>query len=139
MKKLFSFFIIVIVAYIVLVFLTPSFADTIGSFIGTKTLNEKIRVFKTNIDKTATSATWKDDFLKSYSDTIGSARQVKDTIVEKTLDTKKKIDIVRSTFSWAEETVNEVKDTVDSVNKTLNDVNKLWESIKSIVNTGAIQ
>ncbi len=139
MKNIFSFLIIIIIGYIVLVFLAPGVSDKIGSFIGTKTINEKIRVFKTNIDKTATSATWKDDFLKSYSDTIDSARQVKDTIVEKTLDTKKKIDTVRSTLSWAEETVNEAKWVFDEANKTLNDINKLWNNIKSIVNTGAIQ
>jgi len=139
MKNIFSFLIIIIIAYIVLIFLAPGVSDTIGSFIWTKSLNEKIRIFKTNVDKTATSATWKDDLLKGYSDTIDSARQARDTIIEKTLDTKKKIDDVRNTLSWAEQTVNEAKWVFDEANKTINDINQLWNNIKNIVNTWTTQ
>ncbi len=135
MKKFFSFLIIVILVYLMLVFVKPNISDTIGGFIGLKELNQKIRNLKSGLDKTATS----DDLLKGYSDTIESARDLKDQMFERSEDVKNKVDAVRSTLSWAEQVVNEAKDTVDSVNKTLNDVNKLWESIKSIVNTGAIQ
>jgi hypothetical protein len=95
MKKLFSFLTILILLYLMLVFVKPNISDTIGGFIGLKELNQKIRNFKSGLDETATS----EDLLKGYSDTIGSARDLKDQMFKRSNDIKNKIDGVRQTLS----------------------------------------
>lgn len=84
----------------------------------------------------------KDLYEKNVAPKINEAK----TEVEDWVNlTKQKIDNVRKSLSWAEETINKTKEvinkwteTINQANDVLNDLNKMWDSIKNSINTWAV-
>lgn len=68
------------------------------------------------------------------------------TWVQKWIDTtKSRVDNVRKTLSWAEDTynktkevINDGKETLNKATEVLNDIDKMWNSIINTVNTWTV-
>lgn len=135
-------FVFVIVSYLSWVFLAPDITKTIEGAVWLSGTTDEIRSFKDSFDDIVTDIPSVAEF-KSWAIDIGNT-------VKWWLDsTKEKIDDVRVTLSWAQDTFNNTMDTIDSTIETVkwakdsvqkfNESNewlmKLWDSIKWTVNT----
>lgn len=156
MNKIIAWLCILITLYIVSVFVIPESADKLAKQFWIESFNTSIRSLKKTVDTTIKIPEATGRILDIYQSTYDEARQVKDTYnkaIEQWTQIKQKIDTVRATLSWAEDTVNKTVDTANTmietgkeiqgkiweIQKSVNDVNKLGNSIKWLVNTGAIK
>ncbi len=134
------------------VFVIPDTADKLGSNIWLEKFNQSIRWAKKVVDSGIKLPEASGGILDMYQDTVNEARQAKDIYdkaVEQGKDVKQKIDTVRATLSWAQDTVNktietantvietwkEIQNKIGEVKDSLNDVTKLWNSIGWLVST----
>jgi len=88
-----------------------------------------------------TYLTWKTTDISDQSKELYDS-QIDPIITE----TKWKIDNVRKTLSWAEETVNKAtkviekwKETLDEAGNVIVDINKIWDWVMNSVNKDAMQ
>lgn len=73
-----------------------------------------------------------------YQETVDNARQVKDVYnkaVEQGQEVKNKIDTVRATLSWAEDTVNKTIETANTVIETGKEIQQKVDAVQKALNT----
>lgn len=133
MKKLILFLLIAFVCYILIIFKAPLVADWIAKTLGIEWFNEFVLKFKSDIDSNATQWVSSEDLKNAYDNVMSGALEVKNT-VQKTLDnTKERIDSLRITLSWAEDTFNDMKDWYDAAIEILDTTNKKIEEVKNVI------
>jgi hypothetical protein len=142
MAYVFFTLIFVIVSYLSWVFLAPDITKTIEGAVWLSGTTDEIREFKNSFDDIVTDIPSVAEF-KSWAIDIGN------TVKWGLNTTKGKIDDIRVTLSWAQDSINNTFDAIDSTIESVkwaketvqkfNESNewliKLWDSIRWTVNT----
>lgn len=128
-KKLFSFFILISVSYILFLFIFTKEVKNFWDNIWLKNIN----LFLLDLKE-------KSDFIiKSdikISEIWSWANWLLDSATNYAKEIKSKVDWVRQTASWVEHTYNNVKNQVETTKKTIDDATLKMQEIKnSIENT----
>lgn len=123
-KKLLLLILSILVLYGVLVFLAPKISSSVESFVWIPGITEKIHSSKEDFDNIVTNVPSKQEF-KSW------AIDISDTIKWGLDSTKDKIDNVRVTLSWAQNTIDETFDNIDQAVETVKEVKEVVEKLKS--------
>lgn len=125
-KNIFLIFLIIIVLYIVSLFVFTEKTKDFWDSIWLKSFNEIVLKLKWKVDEVSEI---KPDEVKD------KFNEVLDTWTNYAKDIKSKIDWVRSTAQWVENTYNEVKTQIDETTKNIQEIgNKINEAKQSFDN-----
>lgn len=132
MKKILLLILSVFIIYALLVFLSPETSSKIEEMFGFSGTTDKIRNIKTQFDTTVTD-------VPSPQEVKSWALDIRDSLKNGLDLTKWKIDSVRSTLSWAQESFNETMDTIDTTIETVKSAKEAvdkfsekWDALQQI-------
>lgn len=149
LKKIFWWFIVLFILFILAVFHAPKIAEWISEMIWVPNVPQKIESFKVWFDEMVTRVPTQQELEDTYNKTVSWALDIKNTVIDWVHTTKDTIDNVRETLSWAEQKVEELKDTynktveiidqagqkVNEVKQVIEDTNQVIENVQNIWNT----
>lgn len=149
LQKIGWFLIIFFVSYILSIFKAPILASAIEKVLWIEWFNEFILSFKSTYDDAVTNMPTKDELKNAYNVVHSWAVEFWENFEIWVDYTKKQIDWIRETLSWAENTYNDITDwylkTKDYINTNswvLQDVRDTIESFsgitESLTNSGII-
>ena len=121
LNKIFWWFILIIVLYLLLVFKAPVITLGIEKTIWIKWITEFVINFKNKYDDTVTTIPSKSEVQDTYNVIYSWAVDYKEKFVNWANVTKWKIDIIREKISWAEDTYNELLDWYEDVKESYDD------------------
>lgn len=134
MKKIINLILVVIILitlYIVSIFLFPEQIKKISSFLWLDSFNDSVLDIKWKIDNISINT----DIDKTIKNIQSWATDLLDTAWDYAKDIKSKIDSVRSTASWVENTYNEVKWQIEETRKNIEDVSNKFNEMKQTVDS----
>lgn len=148
LQKIFWWFILSITLFWVSVFKAPELADSIWNTFGFPNLTSYIRDFKSWFDEAITHVPSQEEIQEKIAQTKSWALKIKDGIITWVETTKNKVDDVRESLSWAEQTLQDAKNAynktvdfidetgkkIDEVKKTIEDTSKVIEEVQNIWN-----
>lgn len=133
LKKLKWLWILIIVLFLLIVFKAPGLSDSISWGLWFPNLNTNIRNFKKTLDEIVTRVPSKDEVTNWYSKAYSWAVEFKDNFEKWVKVTKEKIDTVRKTLSWAEDTYTKAKETFDETKELIENTSEKLNDIKETV------
>lgn len=140
MKKILLALIIIIVAFLLLIFQAPAVTSSIEKIIGMDWLTDSIRGFKSTVDTVSTNIPTKEDLVNTYNQLSSGAIEWTQQVVETVNETKAKIDEVRETLSGAQETIdktiqvaNDLQKTVQEGKEIVNDLQKISQDVNQTI------
>lgn len=148
LQKIFWWFVLSVTLFWVSVFKAPELADSIGNTFWFPNLTSYIRDFKSWFDDVVTHVPSQEEIQEKLAQTKSWALKIKDGIITWVESTKNKVDDVRETLSWAEQTLQDAKDAydktvdfidetgkqIDQVKQTIEDTSKVIEEVQNIWN-----
>lgn len=139
LKNLLLFIIILITLYLLAVFNAPNLANNIENIIWIEGLWNKITNFKSTTDWVVTNIPSREEFNKAYDDFYSWALEFKDNIETWADITKDKINTIRETVWWSQETyedikewIKDAKDFIDSASWVINQTKDIIEDVSEI-------
>lgn len=126
-KKIFLLFLIIFVLYIVWLFAFTEKTKSFWDEIWLKGFNEFILQFKWKVDEISNL-----DAKKTLENIWSWTTNLLDNAWNYAKEIKWKIDSVRSTAQWVENTYNEVKTQIDETTKNLKEI---WEKVNEAKET----
>lgn len=130
-KKILLSLLILFVLYILALFVFPDQTRWFGDSIWLKKFNDFIINFKSKVDDASINT----DVEKTIKNIQSWATDLLDTAWDYAKDIKSKIDSVRSTASWVENTYNEVKWQIEETRKNIEDVSNKFNQMKQTVDS----
>jgi len=125
-KKLILSLIILFIWYVLLIFTLPSIASWIENLLGINWFNNKIIELKEFFNDKSTSIPKTDEILSWAID-------FKNNVINSVDTTKEKIDSIRKTMSWVENTYNDIKNWYDDVVNFIDTNSWKIDSIKTTI------
>ncbi len=136
-QKIFWFFVIVLVLYVLLIFKVPTVADSIEDAFWFGWFNQAVLEFKDLFDNTVTDIPTKNEIENKYTETLSGAHDFKNNVVD-TLDfTRDKINDVRGTLSGAEDTYNSTIKFLSGAVQTIEETEDFINRFKDVVNSAS--
>ena len=128
-KNIILLWLVVIIIYLLIIFISPNLASSLWKSLWLTSFNQKVLEFKKSLDDWTffapikNSVDWVID--KSWNGVLKNtfSWELKDGFVWWLDSTKEKIDNVRTTISWAENTYKDVKTKYEKTKEIVNDVN----------------
>ena len=141
-KNIILILVILITLYIVWLFIFPEKTRSIWDHIWLQSFNDFVISFKWDVDKTSTKYDSTDINLKKIQswatevlDSMSSwAKDLINTIWNWAKDLKGKVDSVRSTASWVENTYNEIKAQMEDASKTVQEAQEKVKKFNELFN-----
>lgn len=135
LKNIFLFILIFFVLYILSIFKAPDLASSIEQSLGIQWFNAFVINFKETFDDIVTNFPTQDELKNAYETAQSWALEFKDNFENWLNITKDKIDTIRETLSWAEDTISDIKENIDAA-KDFYDANS-WtiDDIKNTIDT----
>lgn len=121
LNKIFWFFVLIVVVYLLLVFKAPTIAWVIEKWIWVKWLSEFVLNFKNKYDDTVTKIPTEREVQDTYNVIYSWAVDYKEKFINWAEVTKSQIDAIRNKISWAEDTYNDLKEWYDDVKEGYNE------------------
>jgi len=135
LNKIFWFFILIIVIYLLLVFKAPTLSWVIEKSIWVKGLSQIILNFKNTYDDTVTKIPTEREIQDTYNVIYSGATDYKEKFVNWAAITKWKVDTIREKISWAKGTYNDLKGSYDDAKKWYNDAKDFIDKNSERLNT----
>lgn len=140
LKKLFWSAILLFILFILAVFKVPEVAKSLADMAWYPNLPGKITEMKSTYDDVVTDIPSKAELEYQYNATISWALELKENITVWVQSTKDKVDSLRETMSWAEQTIddlkwtyNDAKDFIDETWKKINETKKIIEDTQAVI------
>ena len=144
LQKIFWFFVLIFIVYLLLIFKIPSVANSIEEAFWFKWFNNWVIEIKKKFDNVVTDIPTKDEISSKYTSTLSWATVIKNNVVNTLEFTKDQINNVRETLSWSEETYNSTvnflswaSDTIAETEEFINRFKKVVKSASWIINTAS--
>lgn len=155
LNKIFSFFIIFFVIYILIIFTTPKLAEFIGNKIWINWFNEFVLSFKSTIDNTGKDlptesglhktyysfVDWSVNFIHYFFDWVNIIKWRIDKFREDLEKKKQKVEDIKKTYDNVKEIINTaswaIQNTRNSVNEIMNTTSWAIQNTKKIINSAS--
>lgn len=141
LKKIFWWFILIVILFILSIFKAPDLAKSISWVIWFPNLSINIYEFKWRFDTAVTNIPTKEELEFKYNETLSGAIELKWKIIDWVQTTKETVDDLRETLSWAEQKIEDLKDTyndakefVDEASKKIDEAKKIIEDTNKVIN-----
>jgi len=143
LKKIFSFFIIFFVLYILLIFTAPKLAEGIESNFWLNWFNEFVLWFKSDLDNTSTNipteweihkkyytfVDWTVNFIHRFIDWVNIIKWRIDKFREDIEKKKQKVEDIKETYDNVKEIINTASWAIQKTTNTLKEINSIKENI----------
>ena len=135
LNKIFWWFILILVLYILLVFKAPTITWEIENKIWINWFSEFVVNFKNKYDDTVTNIPSKREVQDTYDVIYSWATDYKEKFVNGANITKWKIDTIREKISWTEETYNELLEWYEDIKEWYEDAKEFIDDNKEKLDT----
>lgn len=129
-NKIIFLIIFVFVLYVILIFVSPSFANNIAKPLWIEKFNKIVLDLKAKLDKNSTQDFWVENLENIYNKTLSWATDLKDKAIDGINWVRSSINDVRWWVNSTIETYEEVKSQIDDITETIDKTTKQIQEVK---------